>query len=115
MLKAIRSRTEFPKLLLSLGVHCPMKHSEKQGKDIPAISKTDLAFTALLKHPDERVRLLVRARLEQNSSIQKSRAENLLKAGATCLCLSRFRRSRRTPDGTPPVLRRVLTDSTFRT
>ena len=81
MLKAIRSRTEFPKLLMSLGVHCPMKHSEKQGKDIPAISKTDLAFTALLKHPDERVRLLVKARLEQNSSIQKSRAENLLKAG----------------------------------
>ena len=82
MLKAIRSRTEFPKLLLSLGCKCPMKHSEKQGKDIPAISKTDLAFTALLKHPDERVRLLVKARLEQNSSIQKSRAQSLLRVGA---------------------------------
>ena len=78
MLKAIRSRSQFPKLLESLGCPCPMKWSEKQQKNIPAISKTDLEFTALLEHSDERVVALVRARLEQNSSIQKSRANNLL-------------------------------------
>lgn len=78
MLKAIRSRSQFPKLLESLGCPCPMKWSEKQQKNIPAISKTDLEFTALLEHSDERVVALVRARLEQNSSIQKSRASNLL-------------------------------------
>lgn len=78
MLKAIRSRSQFPKLLESLGCPCPMKWSEKQQKNIPAISKTDLEFTALLEHSDERVVALVCARLEQNSSIQKSRANNLL-------------------------------------
>lgn len=81
MLKAIRSRSEFPKLLEQLGCPCPMKRSEKQGKDIPAISKTDLEFKKLLDHPDERVRMLVSTRLEQNSSIQRSRAVNLIDLG----------------------------------
>lgn len=78
MLKAIRSRKEFPKLLESLGCPCPMKWSDKQEKDIPAISKNDLEFTKLRDYDDERVRMLVDARLEQNSSIQKSRAVKLL-------------------------------------
>ena len=78
MLKAIRSRKEFPKLLESLGCPCPMKFSEKQGKDIPAISKTDLEFTKLLEHENPQVRALISARLEHNSSIQKSRSESLL-------------------------------------
>ena len=78
MLKAIRSRKTFPQLLESIGCQCPMKWSEKQNKEIPAISKTDLDFTRLLQHEDPRVRALVSARLEQNSSIQKSRASSLL-------------------------------------
>lgn len=78
MLKAIRSRKIFPTLLESFGCKCPMKFSEKQGKDTPAISKTDLEFTKLLQHPDARVRTLVKTRLENNSSIQKSRSESLL-------------------------------------
>lgn len=78
MLKAIRSRKEFPKLLESLGCPCPMKWSDKQEKDIPAISKNDLEFTKLRDYDDERVRMLVDARLGQNSSIQKSRAVKLL-------------------------------------
>lgn len=78
MLKAIRSRKEFPVLLESLGCPCPMKFSEKQGKEIPAISKTDLEFTKLLNHENPQVRALVSARLEHNSSIQKSRSESLL-------------------------------------
>lgn len=81
MIKAIRSRSEFPKLLEQLGCQCPMKFSEKQGKNIPAISKTDLEFKKLLNHPDERVRTLVSIRLEQNSSIQRSRAVNIINLG----------------------------------
>lgn len=81
MIKAIRSRSEFPKLLEQLGCKCPMKFSEKQGKNIPAISKTDLEFKKLLNHPDERVRTLVGIRLEQNSSIQRSRAVNIINLG----------------------------------
>ena len=78
MLKGIRSRTTFPKLLEECGTACPMKWSEKQGKDIPAISKTDLEFTKLLQSDNEKVRLLVQTRLEHNSSIQMSRTQSLL-------------------------------------
>lgn len=78
MLRGIRSRTTFPKLLEECGTACPMKWSEKQGKEIPAISKTDLEFTKLLHSDNEKVRLLVQTRLEHNSSIQMSRTESLL-------------------------------------
>lgn len=78
MLKGIRSRTTFPKLLAEAGCACPMKWSEKQCKEIPAISKTDLEFTKLLQSDNEQVRLLVQTRLEQNSSIQMSRTQSLL-------------------------------------
>ena len=79
MLKALRSRTRFPTLLEALGVKCPMKWSERSQKEIPAIAKSDLEFTALLKHSDPKVRTLVSARLEQNTSIELSRAKSLLK------------------------------------
>lgn len=78
MLKAIRSRSMFPQLLASVGGTCPMKWSDTQGKEIPAISKTDLEFTKLLNSDNEKVRLLVQTRLEQNSSIQMSRTKSLL-------------------------------------
>lgn len=78
MLKGIRSRSTFPQLLADVGGKCPMKWSEKQGKEIPAISKTDLEFTKLLDSDNERVRLLVQTRLEHNSSIQMSRTQSLL-------------------------------------
>lgn len=41
----------------------------------PAMSKTDLEFLDLQEHYDPRVALLVQTRLEQNSSILRSRAE----------------------------------------
>lgn len=78
MLKGIRSRSTFPQLIAEAGGVCPMKWSDKQGKEIPAISKTDLEFTKLLESDNERVRLLVQTRLEQNSSIQMSRTQSLL-------------------------------------
>ena len=43
-----------------------------------AFSKTDLDFLALREHPDMRVQLLVNARLDHNTSIDRSRAERLL-------------------------------------
>ena len=78
MLRGIRSRSTFPQLLADVGGKCPMKWSEKQCKEIPAISKTDLEFTKLLNSDNEKVRLLVQTRLEHNSSIQMSRTESLL-------------------------------------
>lgn len=44
----------------------------------PALSKTDLDFKAMANDPNEHVAALVQARLELNSSIEKSRAVRLL-------------------------------------
>lgn len=44
-----------------------------------AFSRQDLPFLDLLDHADPRVRLLVRTRLDHNSSVVRSRAERLLK------------------------------------
>lgn len=105
-LKGVRSAASFCKMLRTLGVEPPMKLSEKktatekakiealaaQGDQsaidalafkryevyTPAFSKNDLEFLELRDHPDPRVQMLVNTRLEQNSSIQRSRAERLL-------------------------------------
>lgn len=95
-LKAIRSSASFIKMLELLGRKPPMKYSvaksetkrkklEAEGKRnlkeedyavyTPALAKSDLDFVAMASDADERVALLVRTRLENNSSIQRSRAE----------------------------------------
>lgn len=95
-LKAIRSSASFVKMLELLGRKPPMKYSvaksetkrkklEAEGKRnlkeedyavyTPALAKSDLDFVAMASDTDERVALLVRTRLENNSSIQRSRAE----------------------------------------
>ena len=45
----------------------------------PSLSKQDIDFLNMQEHPDERVALLVRTRLENNSSIAKSRGEKLIR------------------------------------
>ena len=98
-MKAIRSAATFCTMLRSLGVEPPMKLSEKQsatrrrkmeaaGEDIsspeswqvyaPALSKQDEEFLELQDHPDPRVRQLVQARLQHNTSIPRARALALL-------------------------------------
>ena len=95
-LKAIRSSASFIKMLELLGRKPPMKYSvaksetkrkklEAEGKTnlseedyavyTPALAKSDLDFVAMASDADERVALLARTRLENNSSIQRSRAE----------------------------------------
>lgn len=95
-LKAIRSSASFVKMLELLGRKPPMKYSvaksetkrkklEAEGKTnlseddyavyTPALAKSDLDFVAMASDADECVALLVRTRLENNSSIQRSRAE----------------------------------------
>ena len=95
-LKAIRSSASFVKMLELLGRKPPMKYSvaksetkrkklEAEGKTnlseedyavyTPALAKSDLDFVSMASDADERVALLVRTRLENNSSIQRSRAE----------------------------------------
>ena len=98
-LKAVRSKPAFCKMLEILGRQAPLKLSAKKTatklKSLkltgnqnpapeeyevwePALAKTDLDFTAMQSDPDERVALLVRTRLENNSSMQASRTERFL-------------------------------------
>ena len=98
-LKAVRSKPAFCKMLEILGREAPRKLSEKKTKTKlealklagipdpkpeeyevwePALAKTDLDFRAMESDPDERVALLVRTRLENNSSMQASRTERFL-------------------------------------
>lgn len=106
MLAALRSADKFAVMLRSLGVEPPLKESAAKTKTkreklqlaadagVPgaaeelenmqpvmtyAFSKTDVDFVLMQDHPDPRVALLVRTRLQLNSSIDRSRAETLLK------------------------------------
>ncbi len=83
--RTLRSPEKFAGLLRSCGVEPPTKVSEARSRTMGqpvttyAFAKTDLPFTALLKHDDPRVRLLVKCRLAYNTSMSKSRAETLSK------------------------------------
>lgn len=79
--KAIRSRKKFPELLETLGVPCPMKWSEKQQKEVPALAKTDEALTALLEHPNHLVAELVDTKLNANKSLAMSRCQTFIELG----------------------------------
>ena len=106
MLAALRSADKFADMLRSLSVEPPLKESAAKTKTkreklqlaadagrpgaaeelenmqpvmTYAFSKTDVDFVLMQDHPDPRVALLVRTRLQLNSSIDRSRAETLLK------------------------------------
>lgn len=106
MLAALRSADKFAGMLRSLGIEPPLKESAAKTKTkreklqlaadagrpgaaeelenmqpvmTYAFSKTDVDFILMQDHPDPRVALLVRTRLQLNSSIDRSRAETLLK------------------------------------
>ena len=106
MLAALRSADKFAGMLRSLGIEPPLKESAAKTKTkreklqlaadagrpgaaeelenmqpvmTYGFSKTDVDFVLMQDHPDQRVALLVRTRLQLNSSIDRSRAETLLK------------------------------------
>lgn len=76
--KVLRSRTKFPKLLETMGVEVPMKWSEKQQKNTPALAKTDQGFLALLEHYDPMVAELAQLRLDASSTIAMTRAKRFI-------------------------------------
>lgn len=78
MLKHLRSAPKFKAILESLGVKVPMKHSEKQNKLIPALSKTDQEFLALQDHPNKLVSALVSTKLGAMSSMEQTRTATFL-------------------------------------
>jgi DNA polymerase len=74
----LMSNQKFAKLLVDLGVEPPMKISLTTGKETLALAKSDEGFKALAEHPDERVQLLVAARLGNKTTLEETRTERLL-------------------------------------
>lgn len=79
----LASAPKFAKLLESLDVPVPMKPSPSNpDKQVPALAKTDEAFTELQDHPNEIVSAAARARLAVKSTILETRINAFLEASA---------------------------------
>lgn len=76
--KVLRSRSKFPKLLETLGVEVPMKWSEKQQKNTPALAKTDPGFLELLEHEDPFIAELCQLRLDAASTLAMTRTKRFI-------------------------------------
>jgi hypothetical protein len=76
--KQLSSQPQFKAWLESQNVECPMKASPTNpDKLIPALSKTDVGFKALLNHANPTIALVAKARLQAKSRIKETRMERL--------------------------------------
>lgn len=79
----VMSAAKFGGILESRGVPVPMKQSPKdEEKMIPALAKTDQAFTDLLEHDDPIVRVAAETRLGAKSTLLETRIVAFQTAGA---------------------------------
>jgi len=76
--KILSSNNMFAKILKKLGVEPPKKISATTGKETYAFAKTDKQFTSLSHHDNPIIQELVGARLNVKSTIEQTRAENLI-------------------------------------
>lgn len=77
----LASAPRFAALLESLGVDVPMKPSPTNPeRQVPALAKTDEAFTALQDHDNELVAAAARARLDVKSTLLETRIQKMLTA-----------------------------------
>jgi DNA polymerase len=74
----LMSNQKFGELLHNFGVEPPTKISPTTGKKTLAMAKSDEAFKALAEHPDERIQILVAARLGNKSTLEETRTERLI-------------------------------------
>lgn len=74
----LMSNPKFAELLQNLGVAPPMKISPATGKLTFAFAKTDPGMKDLLEHPDERVQVLVSARLGVKSTLEETRTTRFI-------------------------------------
>jgi DNA polymerase len=76
--KILSSNNMFAKILKKLGVEPPKKIYATTGKETYAFAKTDKQLTSLSQHDNPIIRELVGARLNVKSTIEQTRAENLI-------------------------------------
>ena len=74
----LMSNPKFAEALQALGVEPPKKISPTTGKETLALAKTDEGFKKLLEHEDEKVRRLVKARLEVKGTLEETRTERFI-------------------------------------
>ncbi len=74
----LMSNAKFALVLQELGIDPPLKISPATGKETWAFAKTDPGMQALQEHPDERVQILVEARLKNKTTIAEKGAERLV-------------------------------------
>jgi len=79
--KKLSSNNMFADVLRSFKVEVPMKHSEKQDKDIPALAKKDEGFIALTEHEDPFIQHLCSVRLGTKSTLEIKRIERFIEIG----------------------------------
>ena len=74
----LMSNPKFAELLEQLGVKPPMKVSPTTGKETFAFAKSDEGFKALEEHENEKVQLLVAARLGNKSTLEETRTQRFI-------------------------------------
>ena len=74
----LMSNPKFADALRVLGVEPPTKISPTTGKETLALAKNDEEFKALAEHPDERVQMLVAARLGVKSTLEETRTQRFI-------------------------------------
>lgn len=76
--EVLMSNPKFAEALQALGVSPPRKVSARTGKENWAFAKSDQSFMALLEHHNDKVRLLMEARLGHKSTIEETRLNRFL-------------------------------------
>ena len=76
--KLLMSNDKFAALLRKFDVEPPTKVSPTTGKQAYAFAKTDEAFKELGEHDDERIQVLVAARLGNKSTLEETRTQRFI-------------------------------------
>jgi DNA polymerase len=79
--KKLSSNKQFSDVLKSFNIEVPMKMSEKQGKDVPALAKNDEGFIALTEHEDPFIQHLCAVRLGTKSTMETKRIQRFIDIG----------------------------------
>lgn len=79
--KNLSSNSKFAKVLQDYGLTVPMKYSEKQKKDVPALAKKDEGFIALCESEDTYIQHLCAVRLGTKSTLEEGRIKRFMDIG----------------------------------
>jgi len=79
--KNLSSNKKFAEVLTRFGVEVPMKMSEKQKKEVPALAKKDEGFLALCEHEDTFIQSLCAVRLGTKSTLEEGRIKRFMDIG----------------------------------